>query len=229
MDFDDRSYLIEMGGSAVASFALESLHDIRCYYEAMEAFLASSSEERRFSLRGMRERLDPDIGEFLLNAENSLLWEDYFPSELRASVLVSIMSFFERYLNGVCTESSVLLRTQISHKTLKGSAIERAQTFLFRLCALPKPHEDRWRSMKRLQHLRNTVVHNGGLLETDRELANAQRLAAEMKGVNCSELGIDLEPEFIPYAINEVSQFLEEMSQALTVACERVKQFDHEA
>jgi len=226
MNFDVRAYLIEQGGSAVASNGPGSLNDLRLYYEAVESFLAMSGEERQFRLRVMREKLQQNVVESNIAEEARLIWEDYFPSELRASVLLSLMSFFERYLSGVCSEVAILLKTQISHRKLKGSAIDRSQIFLTDVCLLQGPQKKRWQSMRRLQQLRNILIHNGGMLETNQELAKAQALVGKMEGAICHELGIDLEPEFIQYAFNEISQFMDDLSRALAQTCERVKKFD---
>ncbi len=101
MSFDVRGYLIDHGGSAVASNGPHSLNDIRLYYDMVESFLTLSGEERQFRLHGMREKLGRFVQESNISEEARMIWEDYFPSELRASVLISLMSFFERYLNGV--------------------------------------------------------------------------------------------------------------------------------
>jgi len=229
VEFDDRKYLIAMGGSAVASAGRDSLHDIQCYFEAMEAFLGSTAGERKLRLRAMRERIDSGISDYLTRAENELLWDDYFPSELRASVLVSTMSFLERYLNGVCAEAAILLRKPISHTKIRGSAIDRAQTFLSELCAFREPSQDRWDSIKTLQRLRNVLIHNGGTFESPKDLKTIENLTRNLDGVSCHELGVDLEAKFIRFTLGEISFFLDEMKSAFADICRDVIKFEGEA
>jgi len=226
MDFEDRSYLLEMGGSPVAAFAPEALHDIRCYFEAMESFLSSSDGERRIRLQSKKTNVPSSVAEHLLHPENNLLWVDYFPSELRASVLVSLMSFFERYLNGVCAEAAILLRKPILHTQLRGNSIERAQLFLSNLCGFPGPKDQEWASVRTLQGIRNIVVHNGGALETGAELNRAKNLIKKVEGASCSELGMDFDAPFIRYAVSEVESFLLEMKSSFAAVCEDVKRFE---
>jgi hypothetical protein len=229
MDFDDRKYLIETGGSAVASFAPEALYDIECYSEAMEAFLAASAGERNLRIRAMHNRTPSEVGDYLSRPDNNLLWEDYFPSELRASVLVSLMAFFERYLNGICTEAAVLLRKPIKHTQIRGSAIERAEIFLTSLCAFSSPRRESWESVKTLQGIRNIVVHNGGTFEAAEDLNRARNLVKSLDGATCSEFGLDFESSFVRAALNQVTAFLEEMRAAFSNVCEDVKRFEREA
>lgn len=226
MDFDDREYLIEIGGSAIAANGPDSLHDIQCYFEAMEAFLGSTAGERQLRLRAMRDRIDPKISDFLAKTENELLWDDYFPSELRASILVSAMSFLERYLNGVCAEAAILLRKPISHTKIKGSSIDRAKTYLTELCAFRRPNQARWESIKVLQRLRNVLVHDGGTFETPSELKRIENLTQNLEGVCCHELGVDLDSKFIRFALGEISLFLDEMKSAFEDICEDVARFE---
>src|SRR5690606_30852640 len=156
-------------------------------------------------------------------------WEDYFPSELRASVLVSLLAFFERYVNSICTEAAVLLRKPIAHTQIRGSGIERAETFLTRLCAFSSPPRESWERVKTLQRIRNIVVHNGGTLEAAEDLNRARNLVKGFDGVTCSEFGLDLESSFIRAALNHVRAFLEEMRTAFLNVCEDVKKFEREA
>lgn len=218
-----------MGGSAVASAGPDLLHDIECYFEAMEAFLGSTAGERKLRLRTMRARIDSGISDYLTRAENELLWDDYFPSELRVSVLVSTMSFLERYLNGVCAEAAILLRKPISHTKIRGSAIDRAQTYLSELCTFREPSQDRWDSIKILQRLRNVLIHNGGTFESQQELKRVENLAQNLEGVSCHELGIDLEAKFIRFALGEISLFLNEMKSAFANICKDIIKFEGEA
>jgi hypothetical protein len=229
MDIFDRTDLLKLGGGTVVSFAPQAFYDLRCYYEAMEMFLASSHSERLTRLRAREEKLDPKIRAYLLSSDNSLVWEDYFPSELRASVLVSIMSFFERYLDGVCTETQILLRTPVSHKQLKGNSIDRARTFLMDICSLSLPTNHSWETMKQLQRVRNILVHNGGIPDTPQAEADARRLTEVLPGFTYHELGNVLEAVFIRFALDSTSSFLDEMAKAIALACDKVKKFEREA
>jgi hypothetical protein len=158
-----------------------------------------------------------------------MVWKDYFPSELRASVLVSIMTFFERYLDGVCTETQILLRTPVSHKQLKGNSIDRARTFLMDICSLSLPTNHSWETMKQLQRVRNILVHNGGIPDTPQAEADAKRLAEVLPGFTYHELGNVLEAVFIRFALDSTSSFLDEMAKAIALACDKVKKFEREA
>jgi len=172
--------------------------------------------------------MDSEMRGYLLSSESSLLWEDYFPSELRATVLVAIMSFFERYLNGVCAEVGMLVRTKISHKKLKGSALDRAKTFLLDLCALNGPRVELWDEMRQLQQLRNLLVHNGGVPDSEQEKKRAGALADAIAGVVATEFGLDLETQALRHAFERVEAFMGELEAAASAMCEHVKRFENE-
>jgi hypothetical protein len=139
------------------------------------------------------------------------------------------MSFFERYLHGVCTETAMLLRAPVSHQLLKGSCVGRAQVFLMKVCRLSAPKSESWEALDQLQKLRNRLVHNGGMPDTENEAAEVRRLAQLLPGCTSTEFGIDLEPEFVRYVFDCTSKFLDEMVGEMATVCERVKRFEGDA
>jgi hypothetical protein len=82
--------------------------------------------------------------------------------------------------------------------------------------------------MKQLQQLRNLLVHNGGIPDTDQDLKHANTLTEAMNGVEVSEVGIDLSPSAIRYAFDMTDEFMQSLHNAIASMCEHVKKFDNE-
>ena len=83
--------------------------------------------------------------------------------------------------------------------------------------------------MKRIQQLRNTIVHNGGMPDTSQDLKRITQLVEHMTGVCCEEFGIDFGSDSVPYFLSEMAAFLDEMQAGLKEVCERIRKFENEA
>lgn len=224
-DDDIRRELIARGGGFVASNARETLSDLWAYYESMEAFLRTSGDERDENYRTRAGAFNREVKELLVRENSELLWKDYFPSELRATILISLMSHFERCLNGICTETGILLRAPVTHKMLRGSNLERARLFLVDVCHFTRPTEDQWRHMKMLQRLRNLLVHTNGMPESNAEEKRNKELERSFPGCTATEFGIDLERDFIQHIFSYTSEFYDSIASEINSACEKIKTF----
>jgi hypothetical protein len=88
----------------------------------------------------------------------------YYPNLQRRSLLIILFSFFERQLDQLCELIAKEHRAQIVHTDLKGKGIDRARLYLQKIAGLPLDTSVVWQEIKRIQKVRNVIVHNDAKL-----------------------------------------------------------------
>jgi hypothetical protein len=130
--------------------------------------------------------------------------EQYFPNLLRSSVFVTIYSAVENELNRLCR--ALKKEDGLELEDLRGSGIQRACTYLTRVCRVDFPGDSpEWASLQDFNHLRNIIVHNNGIGEGGNQF---ERLRAEYPELAVGkEQGIVLGREFCPRVLKAVEKF----------------------
>lgn len=102
-------------------------------------------------------------------AELQEIFSYYYPNLQRRSILMTLFSFLEHQLDQLCELVAKEQRAQIIHTDLKGKGIDRARLYLQKVMGLPLNASVVWQEIKRIQKVRNVVVHN------DAKLAGADK------------------------------------------------------
>jgi hypothetical protein len=101
------------------------------------------------------------------------IFEYYYPNLQRRSMLIILFSFFERQLDQLCQLFAKEQQLSITHADLKGKGIDRTRLYLQKVIGLPLTASVTWQEIKRIQRVRNVVVHNDAkLLATKKTLSN---------------------------------------------------------
>ncbi len=230
MKIFDRNDLLNFGGGLTIAFGANIFHDQRCYYEMMETYLSTSNIDREAHIEKNIQNFTPVIREYVEKHKYNPRWEQLFPNILRTSFVVSIMSSFEHYLNNICSDIEIILRTPISHRFLKGGSIKRGEIFLTQVAKLNKPTLRIWKSLHEVQRLRNLLVHNGGILEASSDQNEVHNLEKKLPGlVYSEEEGFILHPSLCLHYLDLVEDFHGELEVELKEVCERIQKFEKNA
>lgn len=90
---------------------------------------------------------------------------EYFPNLQRKSAFVSLYGFLENELDKLCVLFKSTENFKIDLKDINGSGIERATKYLEKVAEVcTKKHLIEWAKIRRIQKIRNLIVHNGGKL-----------------------------------------------------------------
>lgn len=92
------------------------------------------------------------------------IFEYYFPNLQRRSTLIVLFSFLEHNLDQLCEVFATEQRLNIVHTDLKGNGIDRARVYLRKVIGLPLDNSPSWQEIKRIQQIRNIIVHNDAKL-----------------------------------------------------------------
>ncbi len=105
----------------------------------------------------------------------------YFPNLQRRSTLVILFSFFEHQLDELCRLFATARQLNIVHTDLKDKGIDRSRRYLRKVISLPLDDNSAiWQEIKRIQKIRNVVVHNDAKLNP-KENEDAIKIVKEAK------------------------------------------------
>jgi hypothetical protein len=93
------------------------------------------------------------------------IFEYYFPNLQRRSTLIILFSFLEHQLDQLCQLFASTEQLNIVHTDLTGRSIDRSRRYLRKVIRLPLDDNSAiWQEIKRIQKIRNVVVHNDAKL-----------------------------------------------------------------
>lgn len=138
--------------------------------------------------------------------------ENYFPNLLRSSLFVTIYSAVENELNSLCHQLSK--QDGLEVEDLRGNGIQRACTFLTRVCRVDFPEDRReWQMLRSYNQLRNVIVHNNGKLEGGNQLNDAVQDSSSLS-VGKDKV-ICLDRHFCPEVLETAGEFFRQLSSAV--------------
>jgi hypothetical protein len=122
------------------------------------------------------------------------IFEYYYPNLQRRSMLIVLFSFFERQLDQLCQLFAKEHQLSITHVDLKGKGIDRARLYLQKVIGLPLTASVIWQEIKRIQRVRNVVVHNDAKVASDeKDLIEYVDKANELARLSTSFYESDIE------------------------------------
>jgi hypothetical protein len=191
-------------------FALEHVEefDVR-----VAAFLAEELRRFEVDLKHQATR-HPDTEDFYeVYADDVAQVKERFPAILRGSVLLSLYSQFEHFLDRMCDQFATERRVpkaKESHPKDKG--ILRSQKYLKKMIGLQFPDQtEAWKRLKYVGKIRNRFAHAGGICgDLLRPLVQVDPL---LKLNQFDEIRLD--PGFLPDAILQMRSFLADLDEAL--------------
>jgi len=90
-----------------------------------------------------------------------------FPNTLRRSAFISLWSYFENSLNVLCEVYEFHRSLNVSYNEMKGKGIDRSKLYLTKIIGLDFPTSSNWDKIRKLQRIRNNIVHSYSELSND--------------------------------------------------------------
>lgn len=120
---------------------------------------------------------------------------DVFPALLSTSAFLLSYGMFEKSLNEICRSAKRKTDIDIFLKDLNGQGIERAKSFLSKICGVSAPfNTSEWREIVNLSRLRNVMAHTSGVLDLTN--SNHKQVLAYCQGqptINIKKHEVDLQ------------------------------------
>ena len=100
---------------------------------------------------------------------------DYFPNLQRASAVITLFAFFERELEDLCNLIQTTEGYRLTVREVYGSGIERAVTYLEKVCGIDTDKGSKeWAEVRAIQLVRGLIAHGGRAdLEQNKQVKEA--------------------------------------------------------
>lgn len=142
--------------------------------------------------------------------ESLALYEDLFFE----SFILWLYGYFEKQMNEFCNGYRICHGLEVQLSDIRGKGIKRASHYL-KICKLQLPKPNIWEKLIRLQDIRDSIIHNGGIIVTDikRQKALKEFINKEdQKIITLSSNGkINLSKLFCEKTIKLVFDYLKEI------------------
>lgn len=144
-----------------------------------------------------------------------------YPDIHRSTVIITVYTFLEDQLNGLCAVLGESLRSSIRLKDLHGQGIERACLFLSKVALFNLGHISKLTFVKEVGLLRNKLIHAGGILSSNCN-DTLNKFVDRTDGL-WGEPGeqVRIGPEFFDFLINELIKFIKEIDSEVDKFMER--------
>lgn len=110
------------------------------------------------------------------------IFEYYFPNLQRRSTLIILFSFLEHQHDQLCQLFAATQQLNIVHTDLKGKGIDRSRRYLRKVIRLQlDDNSATWQEIKKIQKVRNLVVHNDAKLDSKPDDKSVIEIVKEAK------------------------------------------------
>jgi len=176
-----------LGGSLGIDFSLAGLAELREYYVTMERFLNETGKWRLATIDKRAKDLPAEKQQYYREFYHPHRWLNSFPSELRASVIVSAMSFLESQLWQISLSAQYYSQTPF--KQPKEKILSSYRKYLQEYGQLSLKNNDTWKSINKFYLLRNYLVHNGMYLGQETDSNELQNIKNDIEGLSVDQEG----------------------------------------
>lgn len=147
----------------------EEVHQLDEYVREIHESLKRSHEslqQRAAELvsKGVDEETQQEIAISFLDPEHNLA--EVYPAMFSATTFVSIFSYFEHEMVSFAQRLHKIRGYKVALKDMASQGIEQAAIYLDKICDIKGPKQiTTWHEIKRLQDIRNVIVHRRGILK----------------------------------------------------------------
>jgi len=153
--------------------ARSELAEFREFNAAIEEMWRQRDDDLQSRVDGLLTRYSPNVHREIIEAYAEELHQNQhkFPQIHRESVLITLYSFLESQMNDLCDIIADSIDSQVRYTHLKGKGVNRALNFLVRVARFDlSSMGSEWLFIKRVNQLRDLIVHNAGILRDDPKL-----------------------------------------------------------
>jgi hypothetical protein len=194
------------------------IDNLRQCHRLVEEFLEKAMSDFKERLESQAAKLPAELRDDFLEFRSPEHWQlsEVFPEMLRSSLFNTAYSHLEVALNDIC----LLVKRDyaVSVDDMKGKGIWRAKLYLQKVAQVPFPDQSQsWSGILVLNKFRNTFTHAYGVVPLDtsgdfaRNFVKAHPDMLQIDRVN----RVVLSGKFVPYALDTIAAFLDELYAAL--------------
>lgn len=141
------------------------------------------------------------------------VFEEYFPNLQRRSALITLFSFLEFQLDELCKLFQGDQKFSISLSDLKDKGIDRSYSYLTKVVGLNIDKSSAiWNELKRIQGLRNVIVHNDGRMKNNDEIRKSDLLDEKPSSLFSEEKEVILLEGYLKHVLDSFDTYFKELN-----------------
>jgi hypothetical protein len=158
-----------------------------------------------------RRELFENLEEDLISLSESM------PIITRQSIFISLIAFFENYLNSTCGMLKKYKETKLALSDISGSGIFRAKNYIEKVIGVDFPSKEPvWENITIYIKLRNIMVHADGEItnNTKKEVINFLKVHQFYFAINPMNK-IEIESGFIQLVVKDMERFTSKLTRRI--------------
>ncbi len=163
------------------------MSELRQYYEAIERILNETGKWRLKEIEKRAHELPVEKQQYYRDFYKPHRWINSFPSELRASIIVSVISFFESQLWQISLSAQYFSKAPF--KRPKERILGSYRKYLRNHGELTLEDGSIWKMINKKYQLRNILVHNGMYLGHEDDFDDLKYKKDEIPGISVDDEG----------------------------------------
>ena len=200
--------------------AERELQEYLQFHEETETSWAKKDEQLQSNLDEILKKYPEEHHDDIIDSH---FWELHqnqykFPNIHRESLVISIYNFVESELNRLCTIIAESIDIKVKLKDLYGKGINRTLLYLSKVAEFDMSKMGgEFPYIKKVNLLRNTIVHNGGILP-DKADHDLNKFVSQNKHLSGKPgHSVFLSPGFIGELIGKLIDFLKKLDKEIQV------------
>lgn len=153
-------------------------------------------------------------------------WDEIFRSTIRRSVVVSLATFLETFLNRLCSHVALVTKSDLKASDLKGSTLERARKYLNAVGKLERPGSTEWDELGLFFKIRNVIVHADGFTLGSSYQKAIEHFCEKRSDIRLAYGSIEIEPAFLEFFIDRLKEFIEQLEGEFRALCEETRRVE---
>jgi len=136
--------LLGRGDRWAVSTPQDELEKFRFFVRQIERLIDQAEESEISSLKESVTGLSSEAQDEFWQYNYPVHWDEIFRTTSRNSMIVSLATFLEIFLNRFCYQVSLVTRSDLTAQDLRGSMLERARKYLRTIGKFKKPNSTNW-------------------------------------------------------------------------------------
>jgi hypothetical protein len=218
--------LAEHGSRWKVSSPRDELEKLRFFARHIELLVDQAEESEIESLKTSVKHLSQDRQDEYWLWNYPVHWDEIFRSAIRSSLVVTLATFIETYLDELCKNVGLVTKCESDSTDGKGSTLVRARRFLKAVGQFQRPTSALWEELGAFLKVRNVVVHTGGFAAGSKYERTIEQFCRLRSDINLSQGTVEIQPEFFEFIINEILMFIEQLESEFLALCERARKLE---
>lgn len=219
-------FLAGRGKQWEVSSPRDELEKLRFFARHIELLVDQAEESEIESLKASIQHLSKDRQDEFWLWHYPVHWDEIFRSAIRNSLVVTLATFLETYLDELCKNVALVTKSEFDLTDGKGSKLARARRFLKTVGQFHGPAPSAWEEVGTFFKVRNVIIHTAGFAAGSKYEKAIEGFCTGRTDIRLSYGTLEIEPEFFEFVINKFVALVEQLESEFVALCERTRRLE---